>query len=42
MNHYRAVCRSARNKTVHRVEQDLDEYTKDCKIDMVNTYLINS
>ena len=43
MNHYRAVCRSARNKTVHGKEQEMDEYTEgDSQIDMVNIDFINS
>ena len=42
MSHYSAVCRSARNKTVHRVEQEIDEYTEDSQIYTVNIDYINS
>ena len=42
MNHFRAVCRSVRHKAVLEVEQELDKYTEDGQIDMVNINIINS
>ena len=42
-NHYRAVCRNARQSAVHELEQESDEYTeKDRQMDMVNIYFTNS
>ena len=38
-----AVCRSVRQKAVHELEQEIDEYTEeDGKIDTVNIKFINS
>ena len=46
MKHFRAVCRSTRNRAVHEVEQDeveIDEYIEeDRQIDRVNINFINS
>ena len=43
MNHFIAMCISTRHKAVHKVEQELEEYTEeDGQIDIVNIYFINS
>ena len=40
-NHYREICRGKRNKAVHGIQQEIDEY-KDSQIDTVNIDFINS
>ena len=43
MNHYKAVCRSLRQKIVHRVEKEIDEcQEEDSQIHIENINFINS